>query len=156
MRKKKRKGQSHSVRPPTLAPPQWLKQEMTPEDVELLTVELAKKGYTPSMIGVILRDQFGVPLVKSVTGKKLTNIFEEKGVKPVVPEDLFFLLKKAVNLHRHLSEHPKDYHAKRGLIVVESKIHRLVKYYKRTGKLPRDWTYTVERAKLIVSGSFYK
>lgn len=156
MRKKKRKGQSHSTRPPTLTPPQWLKQEMTPEDVELLAVELAKKGYTPSMIGVILRDQFGVPLVKSVTGKKLMEVLEGKGVKPVIPEDLFFLLKKAVNLHRHLSEHPKDYHAKRGLIAVESKIHRLVKYYKRVGKLPPDWTYSVEKAKLIVSGSFYK
>jgi len=151
MNKKRRKGESHSIRPASAGPPRWLKLDMTPEDVELLVVELAKKGYTPSMIGVILRDQFGIPLVKQVTGKKLNEILEKHGVKLPVPEDLIYLMKKAVNLRRHLDEHPKDLHAKKGLIEIESKIHRLVKYYKRVGKLPPDWTYTPESAKLIVS-----
>jgi len=151
MNKKRRKGESHSIRPASAGPPRWLKLDMTPEDVELLVVELAKKGYTPSMIGVILRDQFGIPLVKQVTGKKLNEILEKHGVKLPVPEDLIYLMKKAVNLRRHLDEHPKDLHAKKGLIEIESKIHRLVKYYKRVGKLPADWTYTPESAKLIVS-----
>lgn len=156
MNKKKRKGQSHPSRPPSVAPPSWLKLDLTPEDIELLVVELAKKGYTPSMIGIILRDQYGVPLVKQVVGKKLTRILSEKGVKTTVPEDLFYLLKKAVNLHRHLNEHPKDYHAKHGLEQVESKIRRLIKYYRRVGKLPSDWEYSFERAKLIVSSSYYQ
>jgi len=151
MNKRRDKGQSHSTRPPRAGPPHWLKLEMSPEDIELLVVELAKKGYTPSMIGIILRDQFGIPLVKQVTGKKLTEILEKHGVNLPVPEDLLQLMKKAVNLRRHLEEHPKDYAAKKGLIEIESKIHRLVKYYKRVGKLPPDWEYTPERAKLLVS-----
>jgi len=151
MNKKRDKGQSHSKRPARASPPHWLKLEMTPEDIEGLIVELAKKGYTPSMIGIILRDQLGIPLVKQVTGKKLVEILEEHNANLPVPEDLLYLMKRAVNLRRHLSEHPKDYSAKKGLIEIESKIHRLVKYYKRVGKLPADWKYTPEQAELLVS-----
>ncbi len=151
MNKKRDKGQSHSTRPARTGPPRWLKLDMRPSDIELLVVELFKKGYTPSLIGIILRDQYGIPLVKQVTGKKLTEILERHGATLPVPEDLLYLMKKAVNLRRHLEEHPKDFHAKKGLIDLESKIRRLVKYYKRIGRLPPDWKYTPERAKLLVS-----
>ncbi|HIC98773.1 MAG TPA: 30S ribosomal protein S15 [Pyrodictiaceae archaeon] len=114
------------------------------------------KGYGPSMIGIILRDQFGIPLVKPILGKTITEVLEEHGIKMVVPEDLFRLLQKAVNLRRHLQEHPKDTHAKKGLMDLESKIRRLVKYYKREGKLPPDWEYDPEKAKLIVAGGLYR
>ncbi len=156
MNKKRDKGQSHSNRPARAGPPRWLKLDMSPSDVELLVVELAKKGYTPSMIGVLLRDQYGIPLVKQVTGRKLAQILEKHGVKIVIPEDLMALMQKAVNLRRHLDEHPKDYHSKKGLIEVESKIHRLVKYYKKTGVLPPDWKYEPEKAKLLISGGMYR
>lgn len=156
MNKKRDKGQSHSTRPARAGPPRWLKLDMSPSDIELLVVELAKKGYPPSMIGIILRDQFGIPLVKQVIGKKIEQILEKHGVRIVVPEDVFNLMKRAVNLRRHLDEHPKDMHSKRGLIEIESKIHRLVKYYKRVGKLPADWKYDPETAKLIVSTGIYK
>jgi len=142
MNKKRDKGKSHPTRPARAGPPRWLKLDMSPSDIELLVVELAKRGYTPSMIGIILRDQFGIPLVKQVIGKKVEDILEKHGVKIVVPEDLFNLMKRAVNLRRHLEEHPKDTHSQRGLIEIESKIHRLVKYYKRIGKLPPDWNTT--------------
>lgn len=124
---------------------------MSPNDIELLVVELAKKGYTPSMIGIILRDQFGIPLVKQVTGKKIVEILREHGAAPTIPEDLMMLMKRAVNLRRHLEEHPKDMHSKKGLIEIESKIHRLVKYYKSRGVLPPDWKYKPEKAKILVS-----
>lgn len=156
MNKKRDKGQSHSTRPARAGPPRWLKLDMSPSDIELLVVELAKKGYPPSMIGIILRDQFGIPLVKQVIGKKIEQILEKHGIRVVVPEDVFNLMKRAVNLRRHLDEHPKDMHSKRGLIEIESKIHRLVKYYKRVGKLPADWKYDPETAKLIVSTGIYK
>jgi len=131
-------------------PPTWL--EYTPEEIELIIEELAKKGYKPSMIGVILRDQFGIPLVRPILGKRITQVLEEKGLAPKIPEDLLNLLRKAVNLRRHLEEHPKDYHAKKGLIDLESKIRRLVRYYRRVGKLPKDWEYSPETAKLLVAG----
>ncbi len=150
MNKKKGKGQSRSTRPARPIPPSWL--AYTPEEIELIIEELARKGYKPSMIGVILRDQFGIPLVKPILGKRITEVLEEKGLQTRVPEDLLSLLKKVVNLRRHLEEHPKDYAAKKGLIDLESKIRRAVKYYKRRGKLPKDWEYTPESAKLLVAG----
>lgn len=149
MNKRREKGQSHSTRPARPVPPGWL--IYTPEEIEHLVEELAKKGYGPSMIGIILRDQFGVPLAKPITGKKVTKILEERGLAPEIPEDLMALIRKAVNLRRHLEEHPKDLHAKKGLLDLESKIRRLVKYYKRVGKLPKDWEYSPERAKLLVA-----
>ncbi|MEM0000944.1 MAG: 30S ribosomal protein S15 [Desulfurococcaceae archaeon] len=156
MNKRRDRGQSHSTRPARAGPPRWLKLDMSPSDIELLVLELAKKGYTPSMIGIILRDQFGIPLVKQVIGKKVEEILEKHGIKLVVPEDLFNLMKRAVNLRRHLEEHPKDYHSERGLTEIESKIHRLVKYYKRAGKLPLDWKYDPEAAKLVISTGIYR
>ena len=153
MNKKRDKGKSHSIRPVRTGPPRWLRFE--PEDIEALIVELARKGYGPSMIGVILRDQYGIPLVKPVLGKKITQVLEEHGLVEEIPEDLMNLLKRAVNLRRHLEEHPKDLHSSRGLQEVESKIRRLVKYYKRVGKLPPDWKYDPKRARLLVSSSLY-
>lgn len=90
---------------------------------------------------MILRDQYGIPLVKSVTGKKITKILEERGIKQDLPEDLLNLIKRALRIRKHLEEHPKDMSSRRGLQLVESKIHRLVKYYKRVGKLPQDFVY---------------
>jgi small subunit ribosomal protein S15 len=34
--------------------------------------------------------------------------------------------------------------------LTESKIKRLVKYYRRTKKLPKDWRYDPEQAVLII------
>jgi len=149
MNKGKERGQSHSTRPPMGVAPKWV--QYSPEEIEMIIVELARKGYPPSMIGVILRDQYGVPLVKSVLGVKLHKILEKYNVKLTLPEDLYNLIKRAVNLRRHLEEHPKDTHSQRGLLEIESKIHRLTKYYKRIGVIPPDWKYRPQEAKILVS-----
>jgi len=150
MNKKRAKGKSHSTRPARAGAPKWVR--FTKEEVEELVKELAKKGYTPSMIGLILRDQYGIPLVKQITGKKITKILEEKGLLPQIPEDLFNLIKKAVNVRRHLREYPKDKVAKKGLEEIESKIRRLIRYYKSVGRLPQEWQYDPEKAELLVAG----
>jgi len=151
LHKKSRRGKSHSTRPARPEPPSWL--GYTQEEIELIIEELAKKGYTSSQIGVILRDQFGIPLIKPIIGKKMQEVMKEKNLLPVIPEDLFSLIKKAINLRRHLDEHPKDKSSRRGLIFTESKIRRLAKYYIRVGKLPPDWRYDPNKAKLLVAGS---
>ncbi len=142
-RSRHKRGSSGSVRPATKTIPPWV--TYSPEDVEKLVVELARRGFTPSMIGVILRDQYGIPLVKVITGKSVKEILEEHGLKPQIPEDLMALIRRALRIRRHLEEHPKDMSARKGLILVESKIHRLVKYYKRVGELPPDFEYSPER-----------
>ncbi|RLE52355.1 MAG: 30S ribosomal protein S15 [Candidatus Methanomethylicota archaeon] len=139
MRKSKEKGKSHSTRPVRTTPPKWCKY--TAEEVENLVVELARRGHPPSMIGIILRDQYGIPLVKQITGKKIVEILREKGLAPQIPEDLANLIRRAERIRRHLEEHPKDEHSRKGLRLIESKIWRLTKYYRRIGRLPEKWSY---------------
>ncbi|MCD6156916.1 MAG: 30S ribosomal protein S15 [Euryarchaeota archaeon] len=128
--------------------PSWIKY--SPEDVEKLVVDLRKKGYSTAMIGTILRDQYGIPSVKAITGKKITKILEEHGLAPEIPEDLMNLMRKAVKLRKHLAKHKKDIHNARALMLIESRIHRLVDYYKSVGKLPKTWEYSPELAERLV------
>merc|ERR1712080_663951 len=62
-------GMSKSARPWKRTPPSWVK--ITSEEIEQQIIKFARKGLTPSQIGVILRDSHGVPQVKSVTGSKV-------------------------------------------------------------------------------------
>ncbi|HDO21164.1 MAG: 30S ribosomal protein S15 [archaeon GB-1867-097] len=146
MRKSKEKGKSHSIRPARTTPPNWLKY--TPDEIENLVIELAKRGNPPSMIGLILRDQYGIPLVKQVVGKKITEILEEHNLASQLPEDLYNLLRRAERIRRHLEEHPKDKSSRRGLQLIESKIWRLTKYYRRIGKIPQNWSYRSYRLRI--------
>lgn len=47
--------------------------------VEESIFKFAKKGLTPSQIGVILRDSHGIAQVKSVTGNKILRILKAHG-----------------------------------------------------------------------------
>jgi len=136
---KQEKGKSHSTRPVSKRPPSWCKYQ--PEEVEALVIKLAREGHSPSRIGTILRDQYAIPLVKPLTGKTITQILKEAGLAPSMPEDLGNLLKKAARLSAHLEKHRKDLHNKRALQLVEAKIHKLARYYKREGVLPPNWKY---------------
>lgn len=142
----RRKGRSHSTRPATLKYPDWL--ELTPEMVEQIVVNLVREGKTLSEIGMILRDQYGVPTFKQVTGKKLYKFLLEKGLAPELPEDLQNLINKANRLREHLSTHRKDWKNKHSLELIEAKIHRLARYYKRIGRLPKNWKYSTVVAKI--------
>jgi small subunit ribosomal protein S13e len=59
------------------SPPSWLK--ITTAEVEEHICKLAKKGLTPSQIGVILRDSHGIAQVNSVTGSKVLRILKGHG-----------------------------------------------------------------------------
>ena len=61
------------------------------------------------------------------------------GCAPEIPEDLYCLIKRAVNIRNHLSKYRKDTDAKYRLILNESRIHRLSRYYKRHQRLPNKW-----------------
>jgi small subunit ribosomal protein S15 len=113
-----------------------------------LVVKLSKDGLSPSEIGLSLRDQHAIPLVKPIVGKSLTEVLAENNVKPEMPEDLEVLVKKALGLQKHLKVHNSDHRNVRSLELVEAKIHRLSKYYKRMGKLPASWKYAAVIAQL--------
>lgn len=132
-----KRGKSGSTRPLSKIPPAWVK--LTPEEIESLVVKYAKEGVPPSRIGVILRDQHGVPLIKPITGKTVLQILEENNLKPSIPEDLSNLLEKIRRMKLHLEKNKSDGHNIHRLQLVESKVRRLIKYYKSRGVLPLEY-----------------
>jgi len=144
----KRKGKSGSTRPFLKANPEWVTMEKA--EIEDTVLRLHQEGLSSAEIGVRLRDAYGVPNVRLATGKSITQILREKGVKFSVPEDLANLIKRAASLQAHFKEHRKDFSNKRGLQLIESKIRRLSRYYKEEGVLPPDWDYSVKLAELQV------
>jgi small subunit ribosomal protein S15 len=142
----RKKGKAGSKKP--LAKATWIEHKK--EEVERLVVKLSKDGHKSAKIGLILRDQYGIPSVKDTTGKTIVTILDENKLLPSIPEELLNLLKKAVLLRDHMGKNKKDYTSKRGLELLESKIRRLIKYYIKTKKLPIGYKYDPERAKLIV------
>jgi ribosomal protein S15P/S13E len=90
---------------------------------------------------MLMRDRYGVPLVKSITGKNIHEILVPAQQAGALPEDLGSLVKKADDLRRHLEKNKKDHVNKRSLAMIESKIHRLEKYYRATGQLQPEWKY---------------
>ncbi|KAH7399327.1 40S ribosomal protein-like protein S13 [Pyrenochaeta sp. MPI-SDFR-AT-0127] len=149
------KGISASAIPYSRNPPAWLKT--TPEQVVEQICKLAKKGATPSQIGEILRDSHGIAQVRVVTGNKILRILKSSadrvllGLAPEIPEDLYMLIKKAVAVRKHLSINRKDKDSKFRLILIESRIHRLSRYYKTVGALPPTWRYESATASTLVA-----
>lgn len=128
--------------------PEWI--EYSNEEIEELILKLRKEGNSTSTIGIALRDQYGIPDVKLITGKKITKILEDHGQELKYPEDLMNLIRRAVNIREHLDENPKDLHTRRGLRIIESRIRRLVRYYVNDGVLPEGWRYDPRSAALLV------
>ena len=144
----RKRGRARSKKPLIKKKPVWLRY--SPKEIELLIVKLAKEGNAPSRIGLFLRDSYGIPDCEVVTKKKISQILKEHNLMPELPEDITSLIKKSILLKKHIEENKKDQPAKRGLLLTESKINRLVKYYKRTGKLPLDWTFDKSKASFFV------
>ena len=144
----RRKGKSSSKRPFRTEKPEWVVMEES-AIIEII-LKLAREGRTSGMIGLILRDQYGIPNVKTVIGKSISEVLKENGLMPQIPEDLMALMHKVVKINTHLQNNPRDLGNKRGMQLVESKIRRLSKYYKRKGRLPSDWKYRIKEAELLV------
>jgi small subunit ribosomal protein S15 len=145
----RKRGKSGSTRPARLEKPVWV--ELSADEVESEVVKLARKGHSNSKIGIILRDSYGVPLVKIVTGKSISQILEENGIESPLPEDLTNLVKKALALREHLESNHKDLESRKGLQRTESKIYRLIKYYKKSKILATDFKYDPEKIRTLVA-----
>ena len=136
------RGRSSSTRPVSKRPPNWVVYQ--PDEVKALVINLAREGKPQSEIGNILRDEYGVPLVKPIVGYGINRILQEARLAPRIPEDLYSLMVKSTKLRRHLERNPKDFSNKRGLQNTESKIYALTRYYKKKGLLPQDWRHRDE------------
>ena len=60
------------------------------------------------------------------------------------------VIKKDIAVRKHIERNSKDETARRGLILTESKIKRLVKYYKKAGKIPEEWKYDPRRVRFYI------
>lgn len=132
-----KRGKASSKHPIERKYPSW---GLSPKEIEERIVKLAEAGKPPSLIGIILRDGYGVPDIKVATGKKLTKILEEHDLLPQIPQDLADLLEKKANLDKHLATHKKDLDNKRNLQLIDAKSRKLIKYYKREGKIPEKFS----------------
>ena len=120
-------------------------QKYEKEEILKIIEKLDKQGLNQSVIGMRLRDQYGIANLKEY-GIKISSTVKKREI----PEDMHSLLVKAVNLHLHMANNKKDSTSKHGLEKTESQIRRLAKYYIRKGVLPKGWKYTIESARLLV------
>jgi len=132
------RGKSQSMKPSTMKS-DWVK--LTPEQIGKLVVEMNKEGLNASQIGIKLRDEHAISSIKSVTGKTMKQFMEENGINQEIPEDLEALVKRALSLQNHLKSNKGDRKNVRSLELLEAKVHRLSKYYKKKNVIPKNWKY---------------
>ncbi len=132
-------GKAHSIRPIESKFSSWVKQD--PKEIEELVIKYSKDGYTPSQIGIKLRDQHAIPLVKPIINKTISDILDQNDLKSEIPEDLNNIVIKAVGLQKHLKSNKNDRRNIRSLELIEAKVHRLSVYYKKIGRIPKNWKY---------------
>ena len=94
----------------TEAKPDWLK--MKSSEVESLVVDLGKKGNHPAKIGLVLRDQYGVPKAK-LFNLKISKILKSNNI--IVPAEKERLSSKMKKVESHLSKNKNDKASKRSL-----------------------------------------
>ncbi len=141
------RGKSGSKRPVNKIPSWALYKE---KDVEKLVIKFSKAGKTASEIGMILRDSYGINSVKALTEKKISEILVEHNVVRKLPEDLLALIKRMIEVKQHLEKNHKDQSARRGMLLTNSKIKRVVKYYQRTKKIPAEWKLDMDKLKMYL------
>ena len=143
------KGKSRSHKPLKAEVPKWVDKK--PKEVETLVVKFGKQGMSSALIGLTLRDSYGIPSVKNITKKSITQILKENKLTGEIPEDLKNLIKRAIAIRKHLEVNKKDKVSIRGLKLTESKILRMQRYYRENKVLPENWTYNPKRAQLLVN-----
>lgn len=108
--------------------PVWLK--LSEEELKKIIATLAEK-YQAAQIGLILRDQYGVPTTK-VYGKKISAYLKE------INKNEFFEVKnievKVEKLKEHIKNNVTDKKAKHKFQKANSKLNALRKYFSKRKK----------------------
>ncbi|MHB8560918.1 MAG: 30S ribosomal protein S15 [Thermoplasmataceae archaeon] len=133
----RKKGKSGSKRVYSDESKSWV--QLNSEEIENLIVQFRKEGSSSSVIGVRLRDQYGIPGTKTILNRKIGDVLKEKSLSPEVPEDLMNLINRYKNVTRHMKLNRNDMSNKRGQQLIMAKILRMTKYYKSKGYLSREW-----------------
>jgi small subunit ribosomal protein S15 len=100
----------------------WTK--IKPADIEKIIVELARQGNAPEKIGLILRDQHGVPKAK-LLGIKIGKVLEKN--KLAIDSEKKNISTKIENLKKHSAKNKHDYTAMRKAVMYTATINRRTK-----------------------------
>ncbi len=100
---------------------------MKPKEIEEIVVRLARDKVNPAKIGLILRDQHGIPKAK-LLGKKITKILKDNGINS--SPDRECVTKRIEELKKHTQENKQDKKAKRALQILEARLRKIGIYEK--------------------------
>jgi len=103
----------------------WVKAK--PEEVEKKVIELAKQNMPPEKIGLVLRDQHGIPKAK-IYGLKIGKILKSQGIE--VDSEKRNIERKMDSLKKHSAKNKHDYTAKRSIVKQISKLNKIKKQKK--------------------------
>lgn len=103
--------------------PAWLKY--TKEEIKAIILKLTNKDLTAEKIGLILRDQYGIPNVK-LYNLKIKDVMGEKFSEP----SIINLEKKLGKIIKHFEKNKQDKKAGRSLIIAKSKLKKRTEYQK--------------------------
>ena len=117
-------NKSNMTKANKLEKPVWLKY--TEEEVKAIVLKLADKGLTAEKIGLVLRDQYGIPKVK-IYNLKISKILKEKFQEPT-NLNLNNKLQKIIN---HFNKNKQDKKAGLSLIITKAKLKKREDYSKK-------------------------
>ncbi len=98
--------------------------KMNVKEVEKIIIDLAKQGNSSEKIGLILRDQHGIPKAKTL-GIKVGSIMEKNGFAK--NNDKKNIISKIENLGNHFKKNKHDYTAQRKSVMYASRVKKMEK-----------------------------
>lgn len=97
----------------------WTK--ISPKEVEKIIVELARQGMSAEKIGLVLRDQHGLPKAK-LLGVKISKVLKENNLES--DSEKKNIQNKIENLKKHSGKNKHDYTAIRKTVMYTARINR--------------------------------
>ena len=128
------------------------KAHLTPKCEQEVYVELPEEaGVAQDECGKLIHWLYGCRPATQAWEKHYSALLKKNGFAPEIPEDLYALIKKAVSVRKHLDRNRRDKDTKFRLILIESRIHRLARYYRKVRTLPPNWKYESATASALVA-----
>lgn len=103
--------ESKSPQKEELKKPDWVK--LKPSEIKEKIISLFHEGNSPEKIGLILRDEYGIPKTKAILNKKISIILKEEGIN--TNPELDSINKKITKIRSHLEKNKHDYTASKSL-----------------------------------------
>ncbi|MEN9625987.1 MAG: hypothetical protein RL557_315 [archaeon] len=107
-----------------LEKPVWLKY--SEDEVRSIILKLADKGLTAEKIGLVLKDQYGIPKVK-LYNFKIKDVLKDRFQEPTILN----LQKKVEKITAHNQRYRNDKKAGRAMIITKAKLKKRSEYQER-------------------------